>query len=219
MRRISKGSEPQVLIDNKDSWKSALDDNPSNHNKKKYRHPDIKKALLDETYNKCVYCESKIGHNCPGDIEHKIPKSKELDLIFEWNNMTIVCNECNRRKSDYYDPACMFLDPYTDNVEDLVLHYGPFVFSLPGNKRSEITVRILELSSNTVRKSLIGRKIEKLENINHLIERIAVENNAIIKDFLWKILSESCNISAEYSGMVKTYVELTCPHKGYHSLS
>lgn len=208
MRKILKGTEPQVLIDNKESWKSALQSNPSNHNKNKYRHPDIKKALRDETCNKCVYCESKIGFNCPGDIEHKIPKSKEADLIFEWNNMTIACNECNRRKSDYYDSACMFLDPYTDNVEGLVLHYGPFVVSLPGNKRSEVTVLILELSLNTTRKSLIGRKIEKLESIKHLIERIAVEDNAIIKDFLQKTLLESCSISAEYSGMVKTFVEL-----------
>lgn len=207
MRKILKSPGPQVLIDNKDSWNSALENNPSVHNKKKYRHPDIKKALIDETYNKCVYCESKIGHNCPGDIEHKIPKSKRPDLIFEWNNMTIACNECNRRKLDYYDPACMFLDPYTDNVEDLVQHFGPFVFSLPGNKRSEVTVRILELHSDTARKPLIARKIETLENINHLIERIAVEDNAVIKDFLRKILSENCGVSTEYSGMIKTYVE------------
>lgn len=203
-----KRPEPQVLIDNKDSWKSALENNPSKHNKEKYSHPDIKKALLDETYNKCVYCESKIGHNCPGDIEHKVPKSEQPDLIFEWDNMTIACSECNRRKSDYYDPACMFLDPYTDNVEVLVLHSGPFVFSLPGNKRSEVTIRILELRSYKQRESLIGRKIEKLENINHLIERIAVEDNAVMKDFLKETLLEGYDISAEYSGMVKKHVEL-----------
>lgn len=208
MRKILKSSEPQVLIDNKDSWKSALQNNPSNHNKNKYRHPDIKKVLLDETHNKCVYCESKIGHNCPGDTEHKIPKSKRLDLIFEWNNMTIACSECNRRKLDYYDPACMFLDPYIDDVENLVRHFGPVVYSYPGNKRSEVTIYILELNSNTARKSLIGRKIEKLENINHLIERIAVEDNATIKGFLHQLLSESCDSSAEYSGMVKTCVEM-----------
>lgn len=207
MRKMLKRPEPQVLIDNKDSWKSAVENNPSKNNKGKYGHPDIKKTLLNETYNKCVYCESKIGHNCPGDIEHKVPKAERPDLIFEWDNMTIACSECNRRKSDYYDLDCMFLDPYTDNVENLVLHSGPFVFSLPGDKRSEVTVRILELRSDKERKSLIGRKIEKLENINHLIERIAVEDNAVIKDFLNEILSESCDIPAEYSGMVKKHVE------------
>ncbi len=207
MRKIVKSPEPQALIDNKDSWKSTLENNPSAHNRNKYRHPDIKRALVDETYNKCVYCESKIGHNCPGDTEHKIPKSARPDLTFEWDNMTIACSECNRRKSDYYDQACMFLDPNTDNVEDLVRHLGPFVYNKPGNKRSEVTIRILELNSNTARNALIGRKIEKLESTNLLIERIAVEDNAIIKDFLHKLLSESYHISAEYSGMIKTSVE------------
>lgn len=208
MRKMPKGPEPQVLIDNKDSWRIALENNPSTYNKNKYRHPDIKRALLDETYNKCVFCESKVGHNCPGDTEHKIPKSKRTDLIFEWSNMTIACSECNRRKLDYYDPACMFLDPNTDNVEDLLKHLGPIVYNNhPGDKRSEVTVNILQLQSIKARKSLIGQKIEKLESIKRLIEHIADEVNPTMKNFLRRELSESCDISAEYSGMVKAYVE------------
>jgi len=206
MRKVPKSPEPQVLIDNKDSWRTAFKSNPSRHNGNKYRHLGIKKALLDETYEKCVYCESKIGHNCAGDTEHKIPKSKRPDLIFVWSNMTIACSECNRRKSDYYDPACMFLDPNIDNVEDLLMHLGPIVHNYhPGDKRSEVTVNILELQS---RKPLIGRKIEKLQHIRHLIEHIVDEVNPTIKDFLRRELSESCDISAEYSGMVKACVEL-----------
>lgn len=206
MRKIPKSPEPQVLIENKDSWRTAFESNPSNHNRDKYRHPDIKKALLDETYEKCVYCESKIGHNCAGDTEHKIPKSKRTDLIFEWSNMTIACSECNRRKLDYYNPACMFLDPNIDNVEDLLIHLGPIVHNYhPGDKRSEITVTILQLQS---RKPLIGRKIEKLQNIKHLIQRIVNEVNPTMKDFLQRELSERCDISAEFSGMVKACVEL-----------
>jgi hypothetical protein len=69
-------------------------------------------------------CESKIGHNCPGDIEHKCPTKKRLDLIFDWTNLTIACSECNRRKLEYYNPMCMFLDPNVDDVESLVVHLG-----------------------------------------------------------------------------------------------
>lgn len=206
MRNIAKLSEPTILTEKREEWKAALLSNPSEHNKNKYRQSEIKAHLLDETYCKCVYCESKIGHNCPGDIEHKIPKSARPDLIFEWNNMTISCNECNRRKADYYVPSCMFLDPNNDDVENLVQHVGPLVFNRPGNVRSEVTVRMLELNSLKERPSLISRKMEKLESIKNLAERIATIENTTLKSFLLEQLTESYDISSEFSGMTKTYV-------------
>jgi hypothetical protein len=207
VRNVAKLPEPSILTERKEEWESALSVNPSDTNKNRYRHQEIKQTLLTETNNKCVYCESKIGHNCPGDIEHKIPKSKRIDLIFEWDNMTIACSECNRRKDEYYDPDCMFLDPNTDDVENLVQHVGPLVFNRPGNERSEITVRILELNSLTGRAKLIDRKVEKLETIKNLVERIATVNNPTLRSFLYEELTQSYDISSEFSGMVKTYVE------------
>jgi hypothetical protein len=207
MRNIVKLSEPPILNEKKEEWKAALLSNPSDHNKDKYRHPEIKALLFTETHSKCVYCESKIGHNCPGDIEHKIPKSRRTDLIFEWNNMTIACNECNRRKAEYYDPICMFLDPYTDDVENLIQHVGPLIFNRPGNTRSEVTVRMLELDSPKRRPNLISQKMERLESIRNLVERIATTDNTTLKSFLLEQLTESYDISSEFSGMIKAYAE------------
>lgn len=207
MRNIAKLSEPPILTEKKAEWEDALLSNPSENNKHKYRHPKIKALLFTETHGKCVYCESKIGHNCPGDIEHKIPKSKCPDLIFEWNNMTIACNECNRRKAEYYDPKCMFLDPNNDDVENLIQHIGPLVFNRPGNIRSEVTVRTLELNSLKGRPSLISQKWEKLESIKNLVERIVSPQNPTLKSFLLEELTENYDISSEFSGMIKTYVE------------
>jgi hypothetical protein len=207
VRKVAKLPEPRILTEKKQEWKSALLADPSDSKKNNYRHPEIKETLLAETNSKCTYCESKIGHNCPGDIEHKVPKSKRIDLIFEWDNMTIACSECNRRKGEYYDPDYMFLDPNTDDVENLVQHLGPVVFNRPGNKRSEVTVRMLELNSLRGRAKLIDRKMEKLETIKNLVERIATVNNPTLKSFLHEELTQSYDISSEFSGMVKTYVE------------
>jgi uncharacterized protein (TIGR02646 family) len=205
MRNISKLSPPQVLIDSKEEWDTKVQEARSEYNINRYRNADIKTTLLNETNNKCVYCESKIGHNCPGDIEHKIPKSRRLDLIFEWSNMTIACNECNRRKGEYYETSCMFLDPNSDDVENSLQHIGPIVFSQPGMKRSEITVKLLELNS-FVRKALIARKIERLQFIKNLVERIVNENDTTVKQFLLDDLYEYCDSSSEFSAMVKTYI-------------
>lgn len=207
MRNVPKLPEPGILIEKKEEWKSALSVNPSDTNKNHYRHREIKQTLLTETNDKCVYCESKIGHNCPGDIEHKIPKSIRQDLIFAWDNMTIACSECNTKKGEYYNPQCMFLDPNTDDVENLVQHVGPLVFNRPGDERSEVTVRILQLNSLKDRPKLIDRKMERIENIKNLLELIAKTKNLTLKSFYRKELTEDCEISSEFSGMVKTYVE------------
>ncbi|WP_353254502.1 hypothetical protein [Salinisphaera sp. PC39] len=92
MRNLDKLQEPAVLEEYSAQWLQDYVENPGSSNKKyKYRHPDIKKQLKDETGFKCVYCESKIGHNTPGDIEHKVPSSRDIELHFFWENLTIAC--------------------------------------------------------------------------------------------------------------------------------
>lgn len=207
MRNIPKNDPPEVLVGNKEAWDRALEQEASDTNRYRYRDPQIKQALMAETYGKCVYCESKVGHNCPGDTEHKSPQSVRPDLVFEWQNMTIACNECNRRKGSYYDPSCMFLDPNTDDVEGWLVHAGPVVFNTPGKRRAELTVRMLKIDRTDSRKELIGRKMEALENVRHLVERIAAETNPVLKGFLLAQLKECCGLEGEFSGMVKTHVD------------
>jgi hypothetical protein len=101
----------------------------------------------------------------------------------------------------------MFLDPNVDDVENLVIHVGPIVFNVPGEPRSEVTVRMLELNKLESRKELIARKVEKLEQIRNLAERIARENNPVLKKFMLEDLSEHCAVSSEFSGMVKAFIE------------
>ena len=45
------------------------------------RDKSIKEQILKETHGKCVYCESKISHVCPGDIEHILPKNKKRMIL------------------------------------------------------------------------------------------------------------------------------------------
>ncbi len=119
--------------------------------------------------------------------------------------MTLSCSECNRRKGDYYDSSCMFLDPYIDDVESLLIHLGPIVLSKGDNPRCEITIRILELDSKS-RSQLVDRKYEKLENVRNLIARIHSTTNTTLKSFLIKELYEMSAVSAEFSAMVKEFV-------------
>lgn len=202
MRNLEKLPIPDVLTNNHVKWLNTfLADKGNTTNKYRYRHPEIKVRLKEETGWKCVYCESKIGHNTPGDVEHKVPSSKVDKLHFTWENLTIACTECNRRKNDYYEKGEEFLDPYNDDVESDVEHYGPILGWAAGNDRAEITIKTLELDTN-IRFSLISRKIEKIEEINNLIERYVKDDNQSIKELMKQKINRMMDKKSEYSGMI-----------------
>ncbi len=202
MRKLAKLAIPDLLAQKASNWLNEYKNDQGNSTKRyRYRDQAIKSTLKNETFNKCVYCESKIGHNTPGDVEHKIPTSKNIDLHFDWNNLTIACTECNRRKNDYYSASDSFLDPYLDDVEDLVLHLGPVVSWKNGDSKAEISVKTLELHSNA-RENLISRKIEKIEELNNLVERYNKETNPTLKKIHKKGILRMMEISSEYSAMI-----------------
>lgn len=206
MRNLRKLPEPAVLSTSKAQWLEEYKADKANSTKKyRYRHADIKSALKDETAFKCVYCESKIGHNTPGDVEHKIPSSKNEDLHFDWPNLTIACTECNRRKNNYYEAGNEFLDPYTDDVESLLEHHGPLVFWTSANARAEITIRTLELNGLS-RQQLIERKINKIDEFSNLIERF-LEKSGALKLLLWKQIEEMISHRSEYSAMLNEIID------------
>ncbi|OGW44388.1 MAG: hypothetical protein A2X57_07120 [Nitrospirae bacterium GWD2_57_8] len=207
MRKLEKLPCPKILSDSCVEWTVAyVADKKNTTNKYRYRHPDIKVTLKNETGWKCVYCESKIGHNTPGDIEHKIPSSKAEQLHFDWSNLTVACGECNRRKNNYYEVGEEFLDPYVDDVERAIEHYGPIVGWRKGNERAEITAKTLELDT-VVRFSLISRKVEKIEELNNVVERYVKEQNPTIRKLMKKKIERMIDSKSEYSGMLKSIIE------------
>jgi HNH endonuclease len=206
MRRLAKVPIPTVLAANGEAWLAAfLADSSSANDRMRYRHPEIKEALRSETGWKCVYCESKIGHNAPGDIEHKVPTSKRRDLHFVWENLTIACAECNRRKNDYYEEGEEFLDPYLDDVEECLVHLGPLVYWKPGHARAEISVRTLELDSGK-RAALLERKRDTLEKARSLLDLIKATSTGLLRALRQDELDRMHRLDAEYSAMVLAYV-------------
>lgn len=204
MRSLTKLPEPQVLAENAATWlQEFLEDRASNTKRFRYRHGQIKATLKQETADKCVYCESRIGHNTPGDIEHKIPTSHDASLHFSWLNLTIACTECNRRKNSYYERDDGFLDPYVDVIDDFLDHDGPVVSPKVGQARAEVFVEVLELCSAN-RLALVAQKISKLNELRHVLERYNATNEGPLKEVLKRRLAQMAEPSAEYSAMVRS---------------
>ena len=207
MRRLQKTAIPPVLEANAAAWLNDYLAEPTSDTKKyRYRDKSIKAALLTETGSKCVYCESKIGHNTPGDVEHKVPTSKVREQHFEWSNLTIACTECNRRKATYYEVDTAFLDPYHDDVEQCLVHLGPLVYSRSGHIRAEKTIRKLALDSME-RKGLIDRKTDVLEKARALITNVKSAEDPLLKALREDELARMKRVDAEYSAMVIAYLD------------
>lgn len=204
MRAITKLSCPEVLQDNADAWLSAwLADKSSVHKRAKYRHPDIKRRLKEETANKCVYCESILGVTAPGQTEHIVPSSKRERLHFDWYNLTRACAECNRRKNDYYVAGDEFLNPYLDAIDDSLTHCGPLVFWENEGGRAEITVRTLGLNGD--RAELVLRKSQFLNELQLLYDRMT-SADAALRPVLLRALFDKASTQGEYSACALAFI-------------
>jgi len=208
MIKLFKIDEPDILQANKQEWTERYlkllkegEEIPTSL-KTKYKLKEIKSQIVKETKGKCAYCESFISHISPGDIEHILPKSRRPDLIFEWNNLTLACEECNRtRKNDYYNPSDPLVNPYEDNPSDHIFAAGPIIFSVPANRKGDITISILDLN----RAGLLEKRIERLMQIKILVDKWAQEENPTVKEIIKEQLLQESDSQKEYSFFLNAF--------------
>jgi len=74
-----------------------------------YGADEVKQALSSAQYDKCCFCECKLGHAQFGDVEHFRPKARAQQdaeaaptsgyywLAYVWDNLYLSCEVCNRR--------------------------------------------------------------------------------------------------------------------------
>lgn len=107
-----------------------------NFDSKIYGHTTVKESLENIQNNKCCFCESKYKHITSGDVEHFRPKAaytqgKESKypfirpgyfwLAYDWDNLLVSCEVCNRRKKGNYFPIKNKIrrcQDHTDNYND-----------------------------------------------------------------------------------------------------
>lgn len=168
-----------------------------------YRHAEIKSEVKHETEEKCIYCESLITHQYPGDVEHIIPKSVYPRLTFTWNNLSFVCFWCNNNKKATLDKNCKLLNPYKDEVGDHLQAFGPMVFHINDSKRGELTWKMINLN----RKELIERRADSLKEIQNLIDKYNRENVHGLKMILLNEIIENARTDKEFSMYKKQFLK------------
>jgi 5-methylcytosine-specific restriction endonuclease McrA len=211
MIKLTKGNEPAVLIANKAGWTAQLRalQNANQPVPKtlstQYNQDEVKDALRAEGLSKCMYCESKVEHISDLHIEHIKPKAKDKfpDLTFEYDNLGLACPLCNRNKSDTFDLAVTFINPYIDEPSDHFVAIGVLVWAKPGDNRAKLTENEIELN----RADLVEARGERLKTIRGLIESYHVENNLTVKASIKKQILKEVDRDKIYSFCCKTLVD------------
>lgn len=209
MIRIRKLNPPEELVESQDDWteeyRQYLQGDPDvpAAAARRYAHPAIKARLKEETSTKCAYCESKFAHVQPGDIEHIAPKSRFPDLIVEWTNLTLACQECNRRKSDYFNPARPLIHPYEDEPSEHLEAFGPLIQARPTSLSGAQTVARIELN----RADLLLQRVERLNELCRLRRLAMNSEDPATREFYLEELERKAEDHNEFSMVAKTYVE------------
>lgn len=209
MIKLTKNAKPAILVSSSVNWteallaKLALGEKPTATEATRYRHPDVKQALMIETNGKCAYCESKVAHIHHGDVEHIYPKSLDPAKTFEWDNLTIACEVCNQFKSNRDPNLEYILDPYNTDPEMHLSFAGAIVYSITEDFGKN-TNAILELN----RAALCERRKEKLEKTLSIFENILNQNLSLParKAIYDNLLANEASDKSEYSAMNKSAI-------------
>jgi uncharacterized protein (TIGR02646 family) len=164
MIRVRRGRTPKVLTRNRKKWLEALARAKTPKEREqalsRYRHDDIKTALVAAFHGKCAYCESSIRQAGYGHIEHFRPKSKYPMKTFDWSNLVLACEVCNG--SEYKGESFPLqadggpiINPCTEEpAQHLSFDYDPMarLASVHGRtRRGQKTEELLGLNRNDLR--------------------------------------------------------------------
>lgn len=169
-----------------------------------YKNKENKEALKRSSFDKCIYCESKISHIEYGDVEHIKPKGKYPSAKFEWSNLGFACEICNRKyKHEKYDDTTPYINPFNDNPSDHIIANGSLLFQKLGSERGELT--IIDIGLN--RTELIEKRQAKIDDINNAIKMCFRTTNPNLKQNALHALKIEANEDKEYSLVIKTLFE------------
>ena len=185
--------------------------------KKIYGHKDVKKLLCEIQNDKCVFCETKFTHDSPGDVEHFRPKSVYYWLAYEWANLFLACEECNRRykkdnfplveesqravshRGDMRREQPLFIHPADENPEEFISFRGEIIFPINENSRGEATIKGVGLD----RVKLEADRRNYLRNLKLIFDLARNSPPTPLRDEALAHLQRCASEKGEYSAMIK----------------
>lgn len=208
MIRLAKRHCPEYLAQNAEDWTHALlsaiaSGRPASPSIRfRYRDGRIKSALRSESWDKCVYCESKVSHNQPGETDHYVPFSAAPELNFEWQNLVHSCKTCNTNKGAHDPRDSPILNPFVDDPSLSLRFAGPMLSPVLGDSASARTVLLLKLN----RAALIERRQQALASVDSLMREWHRLPDGADKDLAHQALSDAAAEDKEFSATIRAFL-------------
>lgn len=181
-----------------------------------YGSDDVRTQLLNDQHEKCIFCECTLLDKEGGEMEHFRPKTgcRQDDskgntvkpayhqLAYDWNNLSLSCHACNRRKSTFFpleNPADRFnmeaeipllINPYQENPADYIEFRQAKLFphtDVNGSKdeKGRLTIKYLGLN----RKDLVEKRRRALNKFINAMNR----QNLSFDQFLQQEVEDEIN--------------------------
>jgi uncharacterized protein (TIGR02646 family) len=178
----------------------------------RYRHWQVKAALVTMFHGKCAYCESKITVVTYGQIEHFYPKGQYVERTFQWENLLLSCDLCNnaQHKGTRFpldgDRNPLLIDPTTVMPEDHLLFSWDqraglaWVYGITA--RGKETVEMFDLNGDRGRKELIKGRCEHVR-VLMVLNKFAEQGNAEARS----LLLSARESDAPYAAFARTCIE------------
>ncbi len=194
MKNVNRVSEPSILRENSKKWTddllAAIDNYKKNgviippKVKNRYKKKDVLDALkrmYSDGYGTCFccYCESPIEDVGYPHIEHRKPKDKDLfpKETFNWRNLHLACEKCNKNKGIQWDISNQILDAVKD--KPIEKHLGYKVTYPEGVYVETITQRGVTTEKHTDlnREPLRIARLKILNSIKESVDIIKASSN------------------------------------------
>lgn len=78
-----------------------MDEEEDYHNTSRWK--DLRYWVLREHEGRCCLCGRRATEGRPLEVDHIKPKSKYPQLQWDWDNMQVLCKDCNQGKSNKYE--------------------------------------------------------------------------------------------------------------------
>lgn len=117
MIKVERAPKPEKLTDELQS--QLTEEFKKDKTKPVWNKAFIKKALLEESNNKCVYCECMIGKGYKEmHVDHFHYKDKYEDEVLMWDNLNPSCPQCNKNKSTHDTYKEPIVNPFNDDPKE-----------------------------------------------------------------------------------------------------
>ena len=193
---------------------------------RRYRLPEVVRALHAMQHCKCCYCEQPIGIDTSGKhVEHFRPR-RFRGLLYRWENLLLACADCNGAKGDKFpklkNGEPLLLDPSdpNDDPEDhieFIVDEKQSKFELPvdlavprgRSQKGFKSIRVLKLSGGQhtlARNETLAKLSSWHSRLLSEINRKPFETRDIkVIDEMKNNLRLACGDDQVYAGLARTY--------------